>query len=642
LNNTAEETLMINEFKLEEHKENILKSGIVSLDIEFNPDASPHQKDFREHFWGNGLSYWKGDEVISFWITDKEVIQETLDFLVENHIEIVAHYAQSDIVGYLGAGFTFKEDPIIKCTCIAYNFIYDEWDDKDLGLKTLSKVFLGKDRADFQESQSYGKDSPEFIQYAREDVEDQLRLYKMAEAKLKQLDLYDTYTIVSNSVMPFADMISAGIPFDPDAAEDLYHKFCILQEEVEENIYKIIGRVDLNSPKQMQNRLFKELRYTAKGLATNKTGYSTGAENIEKLAVKYPACELLSANRSCEKAVSTYLEPFLIQYEELGRVYDFFFLNSKTGRTRSKRIQLIPNEMGKNIRHNETLKAAFNDLILRRMFKAGKGKKLVVRDYASLEYRTSAIAANDAVMIELYQSYECKCGCKGKSSKYVEKCPECGTPEGKKTGFTQGKDLHQFVCDVANSVGAGINRQKAKNVSFCTIFYGTAFRLSQMLGLPVDLCEKIQNSLLSRFQGIRNWHKQAERIVDTTGEVRCFMGRRRKVNLKERLANGKEENAKWIRKGAVNELINIGAQAPGCIIGQIAMQNFRKRMINKGWWKTKANIIIFCHDEIIVECDEDIAEEINEILKYEMVKAVECEVPFSTEGGVFNSWDEAK
>jgi len=628
-------------FILEEHKNAILESGIVSLDIEYNPDSEYHDKDFRNNFWGNGLSYWKDGEIMSFWITDLEIIQELLDFLVDNDIEICGHYFQSDLVGYYGAGFKFKKDPIIRCTCIAFNFIFDEFEDKDLGLKALAKNFLGKDRDSFQESVSYGQHSPEFAQYAREDVEDQLKLYKFAEEKLKKLGLYDTYLIVTESVVPFAEMIKAGMPFDIDAAEDLFHKFCVLQDGIEDKIYEIIGRVDLNSPKQLQNRLFKELRYSVQGLKKNKTGYSTGAENIEKLALKYPAAELLSAYRSCEKAVNTYLQPFLEQYEEHGRVYDFFFLNSKTGRTRTKRFQLIPKEMGKNIRHSETLKAYFKDLKLRKMFKAREGKKLVVRDFSSLEYRTSAIAANDKVLIELYQTYECKCGCTGKSSKYVDKCPDCGTLEGKKTGFQQGKDLHQFVCDVANSVGARIDRDKAKNVSFCTVFYGTAFRLSQMLNLPKNLCQQIQDALLSRFQGIKKWHSDTERIVDTTGEVRCFMGRRRKVNLKERLKGKPQENHIWIRKGCVNELINVTAQAPGCIIGQIAVQNFRKRMIKEELWD-KVDIICFVHDEIVLEADEDIAEYCNTVLEYEMRSAVECDVPFPSEGGLFDDWNEAK
>ena len=628
---------MMKEFNYDD----ISKSGIVSLDIEYDPAYEVHDEDFRDNFWGTGLSYHKEGQIQTYWIRDFKVIQELLDFLCENDIEIVGHYFQSDLVGFRKAGFAFKKDPIIRCTAIAWNYIEDEWTDRDLGLKTLSAKILGRERSSFEDNCDYGPDSVEFEKYAKQDVYDQLELYTLAEKKLKELGLFKTYLITTSSIVPFSDMICAGMPFDMDEAEDLYHKIGVLQDEIEHNIYQMIGKIDLNSSKQLSNRLFGELKWPTNGLKRGKSGqWPTGVQVIEKLASKYPAAELISAYRSCAKMVSTYLEPLLEQYERWGRVYDYYFLTSKTGRTRTRRIQLIPKTLGSNIKHNETLKAAFADLNLRKLFKVTKGRKLVVRDFSSLEYRTSAIAANDLVMIDMYQSYECKkCGCKGKSSTCINECPDCSESDPKL--FEHGKDLHNFVRDTSNSVGAGIDRNRAKNVSFCTVFGGSAYRLSQMLNLDVKKCEKIQKALLNQFKGIHRWHKDSARIVDTTGEVRDFFGRRRKINLKKRLEGKPSQNHEWIRKGAINEIVNVQAQSPGCLIGQIALRNTRKSLIKKGLWD-RCDIIGFIHDEIILETDEEIAAECDAILKHEMENAVKVSVPLKTEGSVGDSWYECK
>lgn len=633
--------------KIEELKDKIIASKVISLDIEYNPEANWMDLDFRDHFWGSGLSYIENNAIVSHWIRDLELIQQILDVVAENSIAVVGHFFQSDVLGFWGAGFTFKKDLDIRCTAIACNFLYEELEDSDLGLKPLANLFLNKQRTSFAENYQYGPDSPQFTQYAKEDVEDQLALYLRFEKQLKEADLFDTYLLVTGSIIPFAEMMYQGIPFDIDAAEALYHKFCILKDEIEGNIYNLIGRIDINSPKQIGNRLFNELKYYVKGLKETPTGaISTDAKNIEKLAEKYPVCELISAYRTCEKMISTYIEPFVLEYERYGKVFDYYYLTSRTGRTRTKRIQLIPTKLGKNIKHNEMLKAGFNDLKIRSMFVAGKGKKLVVRDYSSLEYRTAALAAEDRIMIDMYQTYECKtCGCTGKNNKPVKKCPKCGESDKKK--FEHGKDLHAFVRDVTNETGVGIDRQKAKNVSFCIVFHGTGGKIRTDLNLKnVAMGEAIKDRLLDRFKGLKKWHDNAYIALQTTGEVRDpIFGRRRKTSLKRRLEaarlRGGEYNPDYIKKSCANELINAQAQMPACILGQIAIRNFRKRVEKEGL-QDKISTIIFVHDEIVVLCYEDVAEYANEMLEYEMENAVETEVPFLSEGAIVDRWSEAK
>jgi DNA polymerase-1 len=537
----------------------------------------------------------------------------------------------------MGAGFNLKGDMDVRCTAIAYNVLNDEWDDKDLGLKTLASKILHKNRSLFVENATYGPDSKEFEQYAKDDVIDQLTLYTRAEAELKALELFDTYMLITKSIVPFADMIFTGMPFDIRQAEEVFHNLGTLQDEVERNLYKIIGRVDLASPKQLQNRLFKELKYYASGLKSNKTGFKTDIKNIEKLAHKYPACELLSAHRTCAKNINTYIEPCVKQYEEYGRVYDFFYLNSRTGRTRTKMFQLLPTEGGRNIVHNETLKAGLADIKLRSMFATPKGKVLISADLSSAEYRYCAVVANDPKMIKMYRTYDCtSCGCTGESSDVVRACPKCGCSESDK--FKHGRDLHAFMRDVCNSHGANINRSQAKAVSFCIIFNGTPRKLAIILNLPESKCVKIQAALLDQFKGLNTWQEKVRKIVRGSGVVTDYFGRRRKIDLKERKARLSED---WAIKQAENELINFGCQSPVCLHLQIAMRNFRKRMMNEGLWG-RVRTICMIHDELLVECDEELAPHVTEILRYEMENAVDLGIPTPSDVAIATNWGSIK
>ena len=624
-------------------------AGLVCLDIEYNPDTEIQDKGF--DLWGCGCSFYLPNKKIkALWLTNREDIQKVLDFVCEKQIPITAHFAQSDYVGFLWARYTFPTDPVFHCTAIAYNFLYEEWRERELNLKkSLIPKFLNKTRAGFMECAAHGPESDIFIEYAKDDVIDQLQLYTMAEKQLKEQGLFDTYMLVTKSIVPFGDMIYEGLPFNMDNAEDLDYKFSIVEDELEKAIYAAIGPIELGSPKQLAHRLFTVMKFSTKGLEKGKTGFGTGAANIEKLAERHPECELISAWRTCAKMKSTYINPFAIQAEQYGRIYDYFFLDSRTGRTRTKRFQLMPNNLGKNIKFNKDLKNGFADLKIRSMVSAPEGKKLVVADYSSLEYRTAALAAKDEKMIKMYREYKCdECGASGETNVSLHKCPECNS-----SNFKHGKDLHSFIRDVCNQFGAGIDRSRAKNVSFCIVFNGTAYKLKQILGLPLDTCQKIQRSLLDELPGLETWQGETRRLVDEAYrqttlmnkefpcEVRDIFGRKRNANLFERLKFKSPEDHKWIKKQAANELINFVCQSPGSILCQIALRNTRKRLKNEGLWD-KARIVCMVHDELLVECDEDIAEYCLELLMYEMETAVTLDVPMICEGVIVDSWDEAK
>ena len=168
--------------------------GVCAVDLEHSPDYNWRDEDFADNFWGAGISVYDGEKFISEYMTDRDDVQKCITFLTENQIGVVGHYFHNDILMMLGAGFELEQDFKVIDTSLAYNLLFDEWDDSQLGLKALSRTVLDKERADFIVSSSHGKDSEEFKKYAIEDVEDQLKLWQLAEPKLEELGLIEVHS----------------------------------------------------------------------------------------------------------------------------------------------------------------------------------------------------------------------------------------------------------------------------------------------------------------------------------------------------------------------------------------------------------------------------------------------------------------
>ena len=588
-------------------------SKLLAHDIEYDPykedgsEVNYWDEDFKIH--GCSFATFEGQEIISVYLTDFEDIAKVIDATFsDDSIEKWAHFAKSEYNCLKKSGFGIPSHYNLRDTSIALNLINEDRD--KYGLKIITPEFLGYELEDFAVASANGLDTQQFYNYAIGDSIATLKLAVIFMRKIKELDLDYTFDLISPSIIVFGDMEMSGIHWDVDIGLDLQEKFERLKASLENEIYSEIGRINLNSPAQIANRLFKERKFSTSGLdVTPKGAISTGEANMEKLAIKYPVCELIGAYRTCEKMVSTYLLPFTTHscFNDDERLHGRFELNLKTGRTKCKGLGLQTTSkgtLGDKIRHevNKAVKAYLNDIKIRSGFTPPKGRALVCCDLSSVEYRCAAVAAPDAKLIKMYCDWDCSnCGASGSTSKVVRNCLECGKPA------KQGKDLHQANADIANKFGLSKTRQDAKELSFLSIFYGTAWKLSKSWNCDYKIAEKVLSLVFDEFKGLKKWHERTEAIlrapnqkdglgrVMEQGEVRDIFNRRRKVDLqatrKKVHLKAKEEGwdqktlerkLKGAEKNLANMLINFVAQSPTCIIGQLAMQEFRTRMIKKG------------------------------------------------------------
>lgn len=172
----------------------------------------------------------------------------------------------------------------------------------------------------------------------------------------------------------------------------------VLIEKINSLHDEIIAQVgedfNINSPKQLGLILFEKLGLPS-GKKT-KTGYSTSADILEKLAVDYPIVSKILDYRQLTKLNSTFAEGLQNYISKDGRIHSTFNqLITATGRISSKdpNLQNIPirYEIGRQ---------------LRKVFIPKEGSIFIDADYSQIELRILAAMSSDKNLIDAYNSDE--------------------------------------------------------------------------------------------------------------------------------------------------------------------------------------------------------------------------------------------
>jgi DNA polymerase I len=615
-----------------------LESGLLCFDVEHESGMSWMKPGFILH--GCGFASVEDGKIISEYVTDPEEIGKFVEIF--NKVELVAHNAKFDLHCLRAAGYKF-DDLTVRDTMIVYNLIDENLTEMQLGLKKLVKDKYGHQMVEYSDAAEYGLDSPEFREYGLEDVIWETRLYLDGKPKLDEIGCWNLFDkILTPAIYTFFDMEHRGLHWDMQVAKDLYVKIFTLRKVLETEIYRNLGKININSADQVSRVLFKELGYSTSGIEykPKSNRYSVDANAMEILAKRYPVCEAIMAYRTCEKMISTYLEPLTRGVSENfdNRIHSSFWLTSKTGRTRSSNpnVQNVPTSLGKNIIHNKTLKEKMDDIVIRSGFTAPKGRKLVVSDFSQIELRVGAIVSGEPELLEAYLNWSCPCGASGSSTKLIKACPSCGKNEDEKgwkvgNGFWHGKDLHSDVLlHVPEKTRQRLTRQHGKGLNFLVLFYGGAYRLNQEFPeLSAKDCEEIVESIMKGRKRLGQWHQDTIMQLKKTRKVRDFFGRVRTIPRQE---------IEKSFKHCANQVINTQVQGPACILTQIVMNKLRPRLRDEF---TDAFLVNMVHDEIAAECNERDAEKVAELVT-ECMESVEIGVPIRAETKIVSSWDKAK
>ncbi len=402
------------------------------------------------------------------------------------------------------------------------------------------------------------------------------------------------YDVLLPILSVLTKMEDRGIALDVRRLEKLGEELMTKITALESDIYELAGvRFNINSPKQVGEILFEQLKIVAKAPKTAKGRYTTNEMTLRKLLTRHPIVGKILEHRTYKKMKSTFVDTLPKQVGPDGNIHTTYNQAVvSTGRLSSTNpnMQNIPiqDEWGKAIR------SAF--------VPSKEGDLLLSADYSQIELRIMAHLSQDPTMVAAFQ---------------------------------KGGDIHRRTAShlfhVAESAITPAMRRKAKVVNFGIIYGMSSFGLSKQLEIPRSEAQQIIDNYFDKFPAIKAYTERTIAEAREKGYVKTFLGRKRflpDLNSKN----------KTIREMAERFAINMPIQ------GMMA-EMIQKAMIAIDKWITDSNIplhmLLQIHDELLFELSPTILEETKTQVTRYMREAMPLKVPIEVNIGVGNNWSEA-
>ena len=421
------------------------------------------------------------------------------------------------------------------------------------------------------------------------DVELAFRMKPVLEEKLRASD---SERLFSGIEMPLAavlaDMEEAGFLIDRAGIAGYGDLISEKSTALAAEICDEAGvEFNINSPKQLGEVLFERLSLPY-GKKT-KTGYSTNADILEKLAPDYKIVRDVLEYRKLTKLYSTYVVGLLKVADENGRIHTQF---KQTGTATGRLSSAEPNLQNIPIRTDEGRE-------LRKYFIAAPGRVLIDADYSQIELRLLAHISGDAAMI---------------------------------SAFTHGADIHTStaaaVFGVAPEDVTPELRKRAKAVNFGIVYGIGDFSLAGDLGIPVKQARAYIQSYLASYPDVAAYLKDIVAEAHAKGYVTTLFGRRRYI---PEISGHNAMQRKFGERVAMNSPI----QGSAADIVKIAMLGVSRRIAAE---ELDAKLILQVHDELIVEASKKDADRAAAILREEMEGAVKLSVPLTVDLSIGERW----
>ena len=418
----------------------------------------------------------------------------------------------------------------------------------------------------------------------------------LCDALRAELERTEQWGVFAEIEMPLSavlfDMEKRGFCIDSASIVTYGETLSAVAADLEYRIFAYAGReFNINSPKQLGEVLFDELKLPAP--KKTKTGYSTSAEVLEKLAYRHPIIGDILEYRQVTKLKSTYVDGLLKVADEGGRVHTTFKqTGTATGRLSSAEpnLQNIPirTELGREMRKFFIPNAA--------------GRVLIDADYSQIELRLLADIAGDSAMREAF----------------VE-------------GFDIHTDTAARVFGVRKDAVTVDLRKKAKAINFGIMYGMGEHSLAEDLGISYGEAKAYIESYLQSYPDIRRYLSEIVLAAYEQGYVTTKLGRRRHI---PELSDSNKMRKKFGERVAMNSPI----QGTAADIIKLAMIRVHKRLADSG---LDAHMILQVHDELIIEASRADAEAALALLREEMEGALALSVPLDVEASIGENWFEA-
>jgi DNA polymerase-1 len=393
-------------------------------------------------------------------------------------------------------------------------------------------------------------------------------------------------------VRVLAHMEHAGVGVDADELRGLRDRLNAEVDDLRQQVYDDAGtEFNVNSTPQLREILFDKLGLTPQ--KRTKTGFSTDASSLEKLAGQHPIIEHLLAYREVEKLRSTYGDGLLAEVADDGRIHATFNQTvARTGRLSSDQPNLhnipVRSEIGREFR---------------KAFVPAPGCELLVADYNQIELRCIAHLAQDPGLIESFRS---------------------------------GRDIHTETASRVFGVEPRAvtidQRSKAKMVSYGLAYGMEAYGLGQRLNIPTEEAALILAAYFEAFPSVKEYMERTVAEARERGYTETLFGRRRQI---PELSSPNYR----IRQAGERQAMNAGIQGLAADIFKVALVRLTAALEDS---QMDSQLILQVHDEVLLDVPPAEHDRAAKVVVDTMTGAVDLSVPLEVNLAFGPSWADAK
>jgi len=414
---------------------------------------------------------------------------------------------------------------------------------------------------------------------------------------LPEIDAFGLRDVYERIDLPLAAVLARiernGIRVEPAQLATLSGRMDTDMTRLQEEIHALAGKpFNINSPQQLGKVLFEDLGLPAPFKYGKGKTISTAADVLEGLAADHEIARKVLDYRQLSKLKGTYVDalPALINPRTHRLHTSFNQIGAATGRLSSSNpnLQNIPirSELGREIR------AAFVP---------EPGWKLIAADYSQIELRLLAHMSHDPVLV---------------------------------AAFRAGQDIHAAtaaeVFHVMPEMVTPDMRRAAKTVNFGIVYGQTPFGLAAQLGIDRKEAEQYIRRYFETYAGVKAFIEETIARVRQDSFASTLFGRRRPIPD----MNSRNPNA---RSFAERTAVNTPLQGTAADLIKLAMIRIDALLAGE-----RARMLLQVHDELLFEAPPEDAERVAALVKHEMERVHELDVPLVVDVGIGENWRDAK
>ncbi|MFA6467232.1 MAG: DNA polymerase I [Patescibacteria group bacterium] len=550
-----------------------------------------------------GMSFcWQAKTAYFIDLRDEKFSQLVLaklkNILEDSKIAKVGHNIKFDykvlkVLGIELSGISF--DTLIAAYLINYNM--------GLKLEELAFSYLGYKKLkleDLLDEKPKKKDKIEVLEidpnklawYAAEDADITFRLYQKIYSLIKNDKNFELLQKIELPLIPaLADMELQGISLDEKFLAKMKIELKKELVKLTKKIHHLAGsEFNIASPTQLKKILFEDLKISIQGIKKTKTGFSTNADQLEKLKNAHPIIPLLVEHRELSKLQSTYVSalPELVN-KKTKRIHTSFNQTvTATGRLSSSNpnLQNIPirTELGKKIRQ---------------AFIVPKDHILLSADYSQIELRLVASISKDPKMLESFNKGE---DIHARTAAEIHKIP-----------------LEQVTKEI---------RRTAKEINFGILYGLGSLGLSQRTGLSRNEAKEFIDRYFDIYKKIKQYIEYTKNFAHQHGYSQTIFGRRRYLS-------DINSSMPMLRASAERMAINMPVQGTAADLIKLAMITLYRDLPKIS---TGSKIVLQVHDELVLEVPLADLEKVAKFVKNTMESVYKLNVPLTVDLEIGHNW----